>query len=47
VHQFKNEADLRYELIQVRANAESIALLGGESEESRRARRCLVWWWTT
>ncbi len=41
VHQFKKEADLRYDLIQVRTHAESIALLGGEPEETGRLRRGL------
>jgi putative ATP-binding cassette transporter len=36
VQQFKKEADLRYDLIQVRTNAESVALLDGEATESRR-----------
>lgn len=41
VHQYRKEADLRYDLIQVRTHAESIALLGGEAEESSRLRRGL------
>lgn len=36
VRQYKKEADLRYDLIQVRTHAESIALLGGEREEGSR-----------
>ncbi len=39
VHQFKKEADLRYDLIQVRTRAEAVALLGGEREETGRLRR--------
>jgi putative ATP-binding cassette transporter len=41
VHQFKKEADLRYDLIQVRSHAESVALLGGERVEVGRLRRGL------
>jgi putative ATP-binding cassette transporter len=41
VHQFRKEADLRYDLIQVRAHAEAIALLRGEPEEGKRLRRAL------
>jgi putative ATP-binding cassette transporter len=36
VHQYRKEADLRYDLIQVRTQAESIALLRGEQEEKAR-----------
>jgi putative ATP-binding cassette transporter len=36
--QFKKEADLRYDLIQVRMRAEPIALLGGERDEGARVR---------
>jgi putative ATP-binding cassette transporter len=36
VQQYRKEADLRYDLIQVRTQAESIALLGGEREEELR-----------
>ncbi len=36
VQQYRKEADLRYDLIQVRTQAESIALLGGEHEETGR-----------
>src|SRR5262249_52222787 len=39
--QYKKEADLRYDLMQVRANGEPIALLGGEREEGNRLRRGL------
>jgi putative ATP-binding cassette transporter len=38
VRQFKKEADLRYDLIQVRTHAEPVALLGGESAEKGRLR---------
>ena len=38
VLQFKKEADLRYDLIQVRTRAEPIALLGGERDEGARVR---------
>jgi putative ATP-binding cassette transporter len=41
VHQYRKEADLRYDLIQVRANSEPIALLGGEADESRWLHRRL------
>src|SRR5262249_32084455 len=41
VKQYRKEADLRYDLIQVRAHAEQIALLGGEREEARWLRRGL------
>jgi putative ATP-binding cassette transporter len=41
VHQFRKEADLRYDLIQVRNHGEQIALLGGEPEEKGRLRRRL------
>lgn len=40
--QFKKEADLRYDLMQVRSQAEPIALLGGEAEEAGRLRRALA-----
>ena len=36
VQQYRKEADLRYDLIQVRTQAEAIALLGGEREEAGR-----------
>jgi vitamin B12/bleomycin/antimicrobial peptide transport system ATP-binding/permease protein len=36
--QLKKEADLRYDLIRVREEAESIALLGGEAKESAQLR---------
>jgi putative ATP-binding cassette transporter len=39
--QYKKEADLRYDLMQVRANGEPIALLAGEREEGDRLRRRL------
>jgi putative ATP-binding cassette transporter len=38
VRQLQKEADLRYELIQVRTRAEPIALLRGEADENRRIR---------
>jgi putative ATP-binding cassette transporter len=41
VQQFKKEADLRYDLIQVRVQAEPIALLAGEGDENGRLRRRL------
>jgi putative ATP-binding cassette transporter len=41
VHQFRKEANLRYDLIQVRTHAEQVALLGGEEEEKGRLRRRL------
>jgi putative ATP-binding cassette transporter len=41
VKQYKKEADLRYDLIQVRAHAEQISLLGGEAEEAGWLRRGL------
>ena len=41
VHQYRKEADLRYDLIQVRAHAEQIALLGGEPQEGLRLRQRL------
>jgi putative ATP-binding cassette transporter len=40
--QFKREADLRYDLMQVRAQAEPIALLAGERDEDERLRRRLA-----
>jgi putative ATP-binding cassette transporter len=36
VQQFRTEADLRYDLIQVRDHAEQVALLGAEAEEKGR-----------
>jgi putative ATP-binding cassette transporter len=42
VRQFRKEADLRYDLIQVRHHAEQVALLGGEPEEGGRLRRRLA-----
>jgi putative ATP-binding cassette transporter len=42
VQQFRKEADLRYDLIQVRTHAESVALMGGEADESGRLRRRLA-----
>src|SRR5262249_48871993 len=42
VIQLKREADLRYELIQLRANAESVAMVRGEPNENRRIRRRLA-----
>ena len=39
--QLKMEADYRYKMINVRDNAESIALYRGEKEEFTRARQCL------
>src|SRR5690606_33985650 len=41
VQQFRKEADFRYDLIQVRTHAESVAVLGGEAAESGRLRRAL------
>ncbi len=41
VQQYRKEADFRYDLIQVRVQAEPIALLGGEPDESRRLGRRL------
>ena len=41
VQQYRKEADLRYDLIQVRSHAEQIALLGGERYEDRRLRHRL------
>jgi putative ATP-binding cassette transporter len=41
VRQYRKEADLRYDLIQVRANAEPIALLGGEDDERHWLHRRL------
>jgi putative ATP-binding cassette transporter len=41
VQQFRKEADLRYDLIQVRNHAEQVALLGGEPEEKSRLLRRL------
>lgn len=41
VHQYRKEADLRYDLIQVRAHAEQVALMGGEREEGGRLLRRL------
>jgi putative ATP-binding cassette transporter len=41
VLQFKKEADLRYDLIQVRTHAEPVALLSGEPEEGLRLGRRL------
>jgi putative ATP-binding cassette transporter len=40
--QFKKEADLRFDLMQVRTQAEPIALLGGEPEEASRLRHALA-----
>jgi putative ATP-binding cassette transporter len=40
--QFKKEADLRFDLMQVRAQAEPIALLGGEPAEGGRLRGALA-----
>ncbi len=40
--QYRKEADLRYDLMQVRAQAEPIALLGGERDEDDRLRRRLA-----
>jgi putative ATP-binding cassette transporter len=42
VQQFKKEADLRYDLMQVRTHAEPVALHGGEAEEERGLRRRLA-----
>jgi putative ATP-binding cassette transporter len=42
VQQYRKEADLRFDLIQVRAHAEQVALLGGEPEEGGRLRRRLA-----
>ena len=39
--QLKKEADLRYELIHVRENVDSVAILNGEREEGARLRRRL------
>ena len=39
--QLKMEADYRYKMINIRDNAESIALYRGEKEEFTRARQCL------
>jgi vitamin B12/bleomycin/antimicrobial peptide transport system ATP-binding/permease protein len=41
VQQFKKEADLRYDLIHVRTHSESVALMGGEREESEGLSRRL------
>lgn len=41
VAQFRKEADLRYDLIQVRTQSEPIALLQGEADEARRLERRL------
>jgi putative ATP-binding cassette transporter len=41
VQQYRKEADLRYDLIQVRVQAEPIALLAGEADENHRLRRRL------
>jgi putative ATP-binding cassette transporter len=41
VRQYKKEADLRYNLIQVRTHAEPIALLAGERDEGSRLGRGL------
>jgi putative ATP-binding cassette transporter len=41
VKQFKKEADLRYDLIQVRTHAEQVALLGGEPVEAGWLQRGL------
>jgi putative ATP-binding cassette transporter len=41
VLQFRKEADLRYDLIQVRSHSEQVALLGGEPEEHSRLGRRL------
>src|SRR5262245_21484530 len=38
VQQFKKEADLRYDLIRVRVQAEPVALLAGEEDEGGRLR---------
>jgi putative ATP-binding cassette transporter len=40
--QFKKEADLRFDLMQVRSQAEPIALLGGEREEAGRLGNALA-----
>jgi putative ATP-binding cassette transporter len=40
--QFKKEADLRFDLMQVRTQAEPIALLGGETAEAGRLRGALA-----
>jgi putative ATP-binding cassette transporter len=40
--QLKKEADLRFDLMQVRTQAEPIALLGGEAEEGGRLRGALA-----
>jgi putative ATP-binding cassette transporter len=42
VKQYRKEADLRYDLIQVRVQAEPVALLRGEADESGRLRRRLA-----
>jgi putative ATP-binding cassette transporter len=42
VRQYRREADLRYDLIQVRVHDEPIALLGGERDEMGRLRRGLA-----
>ena len=42
VRQFKKEADFRFDLMQVRTQAEPIALLGGEPEETGRLRGALA-----
>jgi putative ATP-binding cassette transporter len=42
VQQYRKEADLRYELIQVRVQAEPIALMRGEADEGRRLGRRLA-----
>jgi putative ATP-binding cassette transporter len=42
VVQYRKEADLRYDLIQVRTHAEPVALLGGEREEGTRLGQRLV-----
>jgi putative ATP-binding cassette transporter len=41
VHQYRKEADLRYDLIQVRTHSEQVALMGGEPEEQGRLRQRL------
>jgi putative ATP-binding cassette transporter len=41
VQQYRKEADLRYDLIQVRVQAESVALMRGEADENGRLRRRL------
>jgi putative ATP-binding cassette transporter len=41
VQQFRQGADLCYDLIQVRTHAEAMALLGGEPEEAHRFGQAL------